>query len=161
MLPGKQPMRSGDSWTESTKHLPFPPASSVERTLQEEMKLGSILEGVRVTKMIHAIFGKMIQTHDIEINAIHYDSRRVDRSDLFVALRGASFDGHRFIQDAIERGAGVVVLEDDTALPDAFFIHAGVPKIVVDEARTALATMAGNFYRHPSRRLRLIGVTGT
>src|SRR5262245_50877910 len=132
-LPGKLPMRSGSSWMTFTKHLPFPPASSVERTPQEEMKLGSILEGVHVTKMIHAIFGKMIQTHEIEVNEIQYDSRRVGKSDLFVALRGASFDGHRFIQDAIERGAGVVVLEDDAALPDAFFIHAGVPKIVVEE----------------------------
>ncbi len=125
------------------------------------MKLGRILEGVHVSKMLHAKFGQMIQTHEIEIRAIQYDSRRVERSDLFVAIRGAAFDGHKFINEAVGRGAVAVVLEDDSMMPDALFIHAGVAKIVVGESRKALAIMAGNFYDHPSRKLRLIGVTGT
>jgi UDP-N-acetylmuramoyl-L-alanyl-D-glutamate--2,6-diaminopimelate ligase len=53
------------------------------------------------------------------------------------------------------------VVENDSAAPDPLFIHAGVAKIVVADPRKALAQMAGNFYRHPSRHLRLIGVTGT
>jgi len=107
------------------------------------------------------MFGQMIQTHDIEIRAIQYDSRRVERNDLFIAIRGSAFNGHKFVHDAIQRGAVAVVVEDDLAVPDAYCVHNAVAKIVVEQARVALAIMAGNFYDHPSRKLRLIGVTGT
>jgi UDP-N-acetylmuramoyl-L-alanyl-D-glutamate--2,6-diaminopimelate ligase len=80
---------------------------------------------------------------------------------MFVAIRGVEADGHRFIDEAVRRGASVVVLEDDGALPDSYFSHARIPKIVVRDSRKALALIAGNLYRHPSERLRLIGVTGT
>jgi UDP-N-acetylmuramoyl-L-alanyl-D-glutamate--2,6-diaminopimelate ligase len=78
-----------------------------------------------------------------------------------VALRGTEVDGHRFIDMAIDRGARVVVMEDDLARPDALFMHAGVFKILVPDTRRALARMAANLYHHPSQKLRVIGVTGT
>jgi UDP-N-acetylmuramoyl-L-alanyl-D-glutamate--2,6-diaminopimelate ligase len=123
--------------------------------------LGRLLEGVSVHKLFMLQYGAMAQTQDIEVHAVHYDSREVHHGDLFVAISGAVLDGQRFINDAIAGGAVAVMLEDDAAVPDALFLHARVAKIVVPNARVALAQIAGNFHGHPSRRLRLIGVTGT
>ena len=80
---------------------------------------------------------------------------------MFVAIRGTTTDGHTFIGQAVHHGACVVILDNDAALPDPFFLHAGVAKIVVDDSRKALATISANFFSHPSRQLRLVGVTGT
>lgn len=125
------------------------------------MKLSQLLAGVQVTKLFQTMFGRMVVTHDVEVQRIQYDSRKVGKEDCFVAIRGTTSDGHRFIQDVVSRGARVVVVQDDAALPDSFFMHAGVIKVVVPDSRKALAQMAANFYGHPSRALRLIGVTGT
>jgi len=123
--------------------------------------LGRLLEGVSVHKLFMLQYGAMAQTQDIEVRAVHYDSRKVHHGDLFVAISGTVLDGQRFVNDAIAGGAVAVMLEDDAAVPDALFLHARVAKIVVPNARVALAQIAGNFHGHPSRRLRLIGVTGT
>jgi len=103
----------------------------------------------------------MVTTHDIEVRGIHYDSRKIQRGDLFVAIKGTLADGHKFIDTAIANGAIAVVIENDAVLPDSFFMHAGVVKIVVGDTRRALAIIAGNFFEHPARKLKLIGVTGT
>lgn len=125
------------------------------------MTLSEVLQGVTVTKMFQTMYGRMVVTHDIEVGGIQYDSRNVGRDEVFVAIRGAQADGHRFIAGAIAQGAKTVVVEDDNALPDSYFMHAGVVKIVVPDARRALALMAGNFFGHPDRKLALIGITGT
>ncbi|RPH35082.1 UDP-N-acetylmuramoyl-L-alanyl-D-glutamate--2,6-diaminopimelate ligase [bacterium] len=107
------------------------------------------------------MYGKMVLTQDVSIHSIQYDSRKVGHGDLFVAIAGTAADGHAFVESAIDRGAVAVVMQNDQALPDPFFQHAGVVKIVVPDSRKALARMSANFYGHPSRKLRLIGVTGT
>lgn len=107
------------------------------------------------------MFGRMVQTHEVEVRNIQYDSRKVGRGDMFVAIRGGSMDGHVFIEQAIVHGANTVVMENDAALADSYFMHAGVVKIVVQDSRKALALMAGNFYGHPSKNVQLIAVTGT
>lgn len=125
------------------------------------MKLAELLQGVRVTKLFQTMFGRMVVTHDVEVSKVQYDSRKVARRDCFVAIRGTGADGHRFISTAISNGAAVVVLEDDSVLPDSYFMHAGVIKVIVPDSRKALAQIAANYYGHPSGKLRLIGVTGT
>ncbi len=125
------------------------------------MRLAQLLEDVSVTKLLSLSFGKMLLTQDVEVHALQYDSRKVGQGDLFVAIRGTADDGHRFIDQAVSRGATVAVMEDDGAMPDSYFVHRSVIKIVVPDSRKALATMAGNFHHHPSRRLTLVGVTGT
>jgi UDP-N-acetylmuramoyl-L-alanyl-D-glutamate--2,6-diaminopimelate ligase len=125
------------------------------------MTLSKLLEGVTVSKMFHTLYGQMIVTQDVEIRRIQYDSRKVERGDLFIALRGSAQDGHRFISKAVENGAKVVVVEDDAALPDSYFLHSGVAKIVVSDSRLALAQMSGTYFGDPSARLRLAGITGT
>lgn len=88
------------------------------------------------------------------VTGIAYDSRRVKAGDLFVCWKGARHDGHHYAGDALARGAVAIVCE--RPLPDV-----AAPQIVVDDARLVMAHMAAAFYGHPSRRMRLIGVTGT
>lgn len=83
------------------------------------------------------------------------DSRRVVPGSVFVAIRGFALDGHDFVDDAIARGAVVIVAERPVPVPD------NVTLVQVAASRQALAALAAAFYGHPSRRLRLIGVTGT
>ncbi len=90
------------------------------------------------------------------INAIAFDSRAVKQDNLFVAQKGLIFDGHNFINKAIEQGATVVVCE---VLPTELI--ANITYIQVDDSNTALAVIASNFYNNPSSKLKLIGVTGT
>lgn len=125
------------------------------------MKLSPLLEGVQVTKLFQTMFGRMVVTHDVEVNTLQYDSRKISRGDCFVAIRGSGSDGHAFLQDAASRGASVLVVQDDGAIPDSLCMHLGVIKIVVNDSRKALALMAANYYGHPSKRLTMVGVTGT
>jgi UDP-N-acetylmuramoyl-L-alanyl-D-glutamate--2,6-diaminopimelate ligase len=123
--------------------------------------LSDLLKGVRVTKLFEMQYGRTVVTRDIQIREVQYDSRKVHSGDMFVAIRGTTMDGHTFIDNAVNNGAVVVMLEDDAARPDSFFLHASVAKIVVPDARHALARVAANYYGHPSAQLRPVGVTGT
>ena len=94
----------------------------------------------------------------MEIKGIAYDSRQVQSGDLFVCIKGFSFDGHTFAEDALARGAvGLVVEQSSSVAPPS----AEVPIIHTEDSRKALALLSAEFYGHPSRKLRLIGVTGT
>lgn len=96
-------------------------------------------------------------SNDADIKGISYDSRQVRLGFLFVCIRGFKDDGHRYIPEALHRGAaGLVVEEDPSPAPPV-----AVPIIRVSDARKALATLSDRFYDHPSGRLVLIGVTGT
>jgi len=125
------------------------------------MKLAKLLDGVSVSKLFQTMFGQMAVTHDVELGGVQYDSRKVQRNDCFVAIKGGASDGHKFLQAAIANGAKVIVVEDDDAIPDPLCMHAGVIKVVVPDTRKALAQIAGNYYEHPSRNMRVVGVTGT
>src|SRR3954467_7827472 len=91
---------------------------------------------------------------DRVVESIAYDSRRVQRSSLFVALRGEKSDGHQFIEQAVEKGATVVVTEREVQSPRATCV-------VVENTRSALADLGAAFYQQPARRLKLAAVTGT
>ena len=99
---------------------------------------------------------------DAEVTGIAYDSRRVQPGDLFVPWSGGRRfgDGHRFIPEAIDRGAAAVVAQRGADF-DAAAVAARVPLVVVADSRRALAVLAARFYGEPSLKLRLIGVTGT
>jgi UDP-N-acetylmuramoyl-L-alanyl-D-glutamate--2,6-diaminopimelate ligase len=125
------------------------------------MYLTDLLCDVRVVKLFSAGYGETPQTRDASVRSIQYDSRKIRRGDLFVAIRGATVDGHSFIDKAIQNGAKVLLVEDDSALPDSRCMHAGVTKIVVPNSRVALATLSGNYFDRPSRKLILVGITGT
>lgn len=125
------------------------------------MKLSQLLDGIPVAKMFQTMFGRMVVTHDVEVRRIQYDSRNVERGDCFVAIRGMGTDGHTFAQQALNKGATVIVLEDDSVLPDSLCMHTGTVKIVVADSRKALALLSANYYGNPSKKMRIVGVTGT
>ena len=91
---------------------------------------------------------------DRVVEGIAYDSRRVQKNFLFVALRGEKTDGHQFIDQAVEKGASVIVTERDEK-------QARATCLVVENTRPALADLAAAFYERPARRLKLAAVTGT
>jgi UDP-N-acetylmuramoyl-L-alanyl-D-glutamate--2,6-diaminopimelate ligase len=93
---------------------------------------------------------------DRAITSVTADSRRVVPGALFVAVRGDAADGHRFIPDALARGAAAIVCEEPPRPAPA-----GVPCIVVPDSRVALARLAAAWHGFPARQMVMIGVTGT
>ena len=97
---------------------------------------------------------------DREVTAITNDSREVIEGSLFFAIKGFSNDGTQYIPTAIEKGAKVILVDDMFDLRSVE-IPADVTLVVVPDARYAMAICSCNFYDNPSRKLKLIGVTGT
>jgi UDP-N-acetylmuramoyl-L-alanyl-D-glutamate--2,6-diaminopimelate ligase len=97
---------------------------------------------------------QVIGSLDRNVESIAYDSRRVQRNGLFVALRGEKTDGHAFIGQALEKGACAIIAEREEK-------HARATCLVVENSRAALADLAGTFYGFPARKLRMAAVTGT
>lgn len=93
---------------------------------------------------------------DMAINALHFDSRKVAESDLFIAIRGSLSDGHQFIDTAIQQGAVAIVCD---TFPEN--IVDGITYIQVKDTNTALAYLAANYFGNPSQHLKLVGITGT
>ena len=90
------------------------------------------------------------------INNIHFDSRKVESNDLFVAIKGEVADGHDFISKAIDLGASVIVCENK---PEQ--ISEDTTVIVVKESSKSLAQIAANYYDNPSEYINMVGITGT
>src|SRR5712675_227392 len=99
---------------------------------------------------VRQVFGSV----DRPVENIAYDSRRVQRHTMFVALRGEKADGHQFIGHAIDKGASVIVAEREQKDPR-------VTCLLVENTRTALVDFSATFYGHPERKLKLAAVTGT
>ena len=99
---------------------------------------------------------QVVGNTDTDISDVINDSRLARQDVLFVAVKGVSVDSHRFISDVIEKGARAIVCEDMPAT-----LSDGVAYIQVENSVVALAHIADEWFDHPSRRLRLVGVTGT
>ncbi|MCM1244514.1 MAG: UDP-N-acetylmuramoyl-L-alanyl-D-glutamate--2,6-diaminopimelate ligase [Roseburia sp.] len=95
-------------------------------------------------------------TLDKEVADIAYDSRKVKENVMFVAIEGTVVDGHKFIPGAIEAGAGVVVLEKDTAIENK-----DVTVLKVKNARKALSLMSAAYFDYPAKKMITVGITGT
>ena len=118
------------------------------------MKLRELLNGLKFIQ----IDGEVL---DKEVNGIEYDSRKVKKNSLFVAIKGFNVDGHKFIQDALNKGAVAVVIENNHSDSDDQLNDSDAVKIIVNDSRTALAEVSNFFYSQPSLNLNLIGITGT
>ncbi len=88
-----------------------------------------------------------------EPRALSVDSRSIERGTFYIAVRGSQADGHRFVADAVGRGASAIIVETPQ--------NSGVPEIVVRDSRRAALVLGAEWYGHPGRSLTLIGVTGT
>ncbi len=87
------------------------------------------------------------------LDGITEDSRRVAPGWLFCAIEGTAEDGHRYLPDAVSRGAAAALVARPSAVP--------IPQIVVRESRAAVALAAAEWFEHPARDLQMVGVTGT
>lgn len=94
---------------------------------------------------------------DIKISSICYDSRKCSHGSLFVAIPGEKFDGHDFIEKAVENGATAIICQK---IPDNAQ-SLGVAIIKVDSSRKMLAKISHRWYDDPSKKMKIIGVTGT
>lgn len=109
------------------------------------MKLRELLRGLELLSVAADL--------DTEIGGVSYDSRKTQPGDLFVAVKGFSSDGHRFIPTALEKGAAAVLCEE---LPDE-----GVPYVRIADCRLGLALASRNFFGDPAGQMTVIGITGT
>lgn len=112
------------------------------------INLNDILGNIAVVKVIE---GKTSL-----FNNIQFDSRKVSKDDLFVAVNGTQVDGHKFINSCIEQGACIIVCE---TLPQE--LHPEICYVQVENSAAVLGKLASNFYGNPSSKLKLIGITGT
>lgn len=128
------------------------------------MKITDLLQGIKVISSIGDT--------EVEIGAVQFDSRKIEKGDLFVAVRGTASDGHEFIPMAIEKGAIAIVCEqmpeNKIHVPDSVFPSLTVDMldvehvfVQVEDSAEALALIANAFYDYPSSKLTLVGVTGT
>ena len=109
------------------------------------MKLKELLQGIGVLECT--------ADPELEIHAVHYDSRKVTEGSLFVAVTGFASDGNRFISMAMSKGAVAVVTAKKP--------EGDIPYVLVESDRLALALLGCNFYGHPAKAMTMIGVTGT
>lgn len=112
------------------------------------MKLDTLIEGLELVSLKGS--------RDVEITAVNFDSREIIPGAMFVAVRGVELDGHKYISKAIENGAVAIVCEELPENPMEDIVW-----ILVKNARNAIAWISAAWYGHPSRELKLIGVTGT
>jgi UDP-N-acetylmuramoyl-L-alanyl-D-glutamate--2,6-diaminopimelate ligase len=99
---------------------------------------------------------EIIGTTNIAVSSITFDSRKVKKDTLFIAVRGTAVDGHSFIAQAIEAGANSIICEE---LPAEKVEN--ISYVKVKDTSYALGIIAANFYDNPSQKLKLVGVTGT
>lgn len=113
------------------------------------MKLNQLLKGIAVKKVVGPL--------DIEVRGIEFDSRKVSEGEVFVAQTGTAVDGHTFIEQCVGKGASAIILSDES------YIYNGTKAtyVVVEDTNYALGIMAGLWYGEPSKKLTLVGVTGT
>ena len=112
------------------------------------MKLNELLKNVKPICIIGS--------DDIDITGVNIDSRKIETGHLFVAIKGTQTDGHKFIPKALELGASAVLCED---IPEE--IVAGVTYVQVESTESAVGPVATVFFGEPSKKLKLVGVTGT
>ncbi|PQJ80722.1 UDP-N-acetylmuramoyl-L-alanyl-D-glutamate--2,6-diaminopimelate ligase [Polaribacter porphyrae] len=110
------------------------------------------LQDILYKVAIKEVFGHT----NIAINQLVFDSRKVSKNDVFIAQKGVNVNGHSYVDKAISLGAKAIICEDFS-----FDKKEEVTYIKVDNANTALAIMASNFYNNPSAKFPVVGVTGT
>lgn len=111
-----------------------------------------ILKDILYKVAIEAVKGST----EIAINAINFDSRKIENNDVFIAIRGTVTDGHEYIETAISKGAIAIICD---TFPEN--IVSGVTYVQVKDTNRALAFIASNYYGNPSANLKLVGITGT
>ena len=100
---------------------------------------------------------EIIGDSKVKINKIEYDSKKIEKGDLFVAISGLEEDGHSYINEAIEKGAIAIIVNKDYGIKE----DKKVTFVKVENTRIALAIVAASYYDNPATKLKIIGITGT
>lgn len=100
---------------------------------------------------------EVIGNIDVKINKIEYDSKKIEKGDVFVAISGLKEDGHTYIEEAIEKGAIGIIVQKDYEVK----ANENVTFVKVEDTRIALAKVAAKYYDIPASKLKIIGITGT
>ena len=116
------------------------------------MNLKNVLKGIEGLKAKGEL--------DLELEGIESNSKNVKKDYMFVAIKGFSVDGHEFVNSAIENGAKVIVVQEGCDLKK-FNLNKDITLIVSTDTREFLALASSNFYKNPSSKFKLIGITGT
>jgi len=111
-----------------------------------------LLKDILYKVSVNAVYGAT----NIEVTEIVFDSRKIQKGAVFVAQKGVSVDGHLYIEKAINLGARAIICEE---LPEER--NDTITYVQVEDSNTTLAIIASNFYENPSKKLKLVGVTGT
>ena len=90
---------------------------------------------------------------DVDITGMSYNSQLTKKGDIFLCIRGEMSDGHKYAQDAVDKGAAAIFCEEE--------LNINCPQIIVKDTKRTMAAIAAAFYNEPSKELNLIGVTGT
>jgi len=118
------------------------------------MKLNKLIQNIDVVSVIG-------NPEEKEINNVTNNSKDVNSGSLFVAIKGFNSDGHKFITNAISNGAFAIVVDNEDESPEELFVHNNVVRIVVKASRKSFADLSCEFYGHPSKQLKLVGITGS
>lgn len=111
---------------------------------------------MKIRKLVAALpDAEWVSLPDSEVHGVVADSRLVRPGDLFVSIAGSQVDGHRYIADAVRRGAVAVVAEHPVDVPE------GTGLVLVPDGRRALSALSAAFWDYPSRKVPLVGITGT
>lgn len=116
---------------------------------------------MELKKVLNGIEGLKAKGNlDVDINNIECDSKKITNGDMFVAIKGYDYDGHDYIDEAIENGARVIVMQEGNKISKSK-INDDITIIMSENTRKVLAISACNFYKNPSTKFKLIGITGT
>lgn len=108
---------------------------------------------MELQKLCEGLECEIIGDAKTNITGICYDSRNIKKGDLFFCIKGFSSDGHQYAKDAVEKGAAALMV--------SYKLDLGIPQILVKDDRKTMAQIACEFYGHPSKKIKMIGITGT
>lgn len=114
------------------------------------MKLRNLIEGLE-----YKVSPELCEIENIDVEDIVYDSRKAKCNTIFVAIKGETMDGHKFIPNAYENGCRIFLVDRDVD------VEKDAVKIIVEDSRRALSKISSNFFGNPSEKIKVIGVTGT
>ncbi len=111
---------------------------------------------MRLTELLKNLEYKCEQgSLDTDVRSVVFDSRKADKDSLFICIKGAVSDGHKYAQEVVEKGTSVLVVQDDVTVPEQ------VTVIKVPDSRYAMACISAAWFGHPAEKMKVIGITGT
>lgn len=111
---------------------------------------------MRLTELLKNLEYKCEQgSLDTDVRSVVFDSRKAEKDSLFICIKGAVSDGHKYAQEVAEKGASVLVVQDDVTVPEQ------VTVIKVPDSRYAMACISAAWFGHPAEKMKVIGITGT